>query len=204
MTKQQGITVTGGYPLEWPPGRHKIEPRWRDRSAFRQRTPGAARQFVIDEIERFGGDDVVISTNIPLRKDGLPYSGGFRLDDEAVAIYFTRDGKRLCFACDRWGTMAENFHAIGKTIEAIRGIARWGSGDMMESAVGGFASLPAPGAKREWWEVLGVDRSATREAINSAYRVLASKYHPDKPGGSHEKMAELNQAKEAALRECAP
>lgn len=35
-------------------------------------------------------------------------------------------------------------------------------------------------------------------------RRLASAAHPDKPGGSHERMAELNAAQDAALKECAP
>lgn len=189
-----------GYPLQWPPGRHVIPPAHRDRSNFRT-TPGKARDFLIDEVRRLGGTDLVISTNIPLKKDGTPYAGGYRLDDEAVAAYFTYYGKKVCFACDRWWTLAENLHAIGKTIEALRGIARWGTGDMLDSAVSGFAALPAPDAKRDWWEILGVEPKCRREDVKSAYRALASRYHPDKPGGSHEKMAELNAAQDAALKE---
>ncbi|TGR16226.1 J domain-containing protein, partial [Mesorhizobium sp. M8A.F.Ca.ET.202.01.1.1] len=33
------------------------------------------------------------------------------------------------------------------------------------------------------------------------YRRLAAQRHPDLPGGSHDAMAELNQAKEQALKE---
>lgn len=73
---------------------------------------------------------------------------------------------------------------------------------VLERAFTGFTALPAPGAKREWWEVLGLNRSAcTRDDIRVAYRQLASLHHPDKPGGSHERMAELNAAQEAALLE---
>lgn len=202
MSRTRDMSVSGGYPLQWPPGRAMVEPRWRDPSAFKI-TTDRARRGLIDELRRFGADDVVISTNIPLRKDGMPYSGGYRLDGEAVAVYFTRRDRRMCFACSRWVTLGENMHAIAKTIQALRGIDRWGSEDMLESAVSGFAALPGPGAEREWWEVLGIDRRATVEAIRGAYRVLASKHHPDKPGGSHEKMAELNAAQEQALQECA-
>ena len=35
-------------------------------------------------------------------------------------------------------------------------------------------------AKRDYYEVLGVNKSASADQIKSAYRKLAVKYHPDK------------------------
>lgn len=51
--------------------------------------------------------------------------------------------------------------------------------------------------KRDYYEVLGVDKSADEAAIKKAYRALAKKYHPDMNPGDAEAEKKFKEASEA-------
>jgi molecular chaperone DnaJ len=51
--------------------------------------------------------------------------------------------------------------------------------------------------KRDYYEVLGVERGADEQAIKTAYRKLAHQYHPDKNHGSKEAEEKFKEASEA-------
>jgi molecular chaperone DnaJ len=52
-------------------------------------------------------------------------------------------------------------------------------------------------AKRDYYEVLGVEKSAPIDDIKKAYRKLAIKYHPDKNPGNKESEEKFKEATEA-------
>ena len=51
--------------------------------------------------------------------------------------------------------------------------------------------------KRDYYEVLGVDKNADDAALKKAYRVLAKKYHPDMNPGDAEAEKKFKEASEA-------
>lgn len=171
------------YPLTWPAG--KPRGRSSERSRF-DTTFSKARSNLIDELDKLGARKTILSTNIELRLDGLPYANRAEPKDRGVAVYFERNGKSMAFCSDRWDRVGDNIHAIALTIGALRGIARWGTGDMMEAAFTGYAALPAPTAVSavHWRTVLGVSADATLQQVEAAYKRLRGETHPDREGGT--------------------
>lgn len=184
-----------GYPLCWPPAKLRT-PGMNRRHARFKTSFAEARDELIKEIRRLGGTDMVFSSDIPRRNDGLPFADAKpKSGDPGIAVYFKRKGKELCFCCDCYLTVDDNMHAICLTVQALRGIARWGTGDMMEAAFTGFAALPAPGMSsgESPWKVLGLPINATEDQLRDAYRALAMKHHPDK-GGDAAQFARIKEA----------
>ncbi|HCP30174.1 MAG TPA: molecular chaperone DnaJ, partial [Pseudomonas sp.] len=52
-------------------------------------------------------------------------------------------------------------------------------------------------SKRDYYEVLGVERGATDADLKKAYRRLAMKYHPDRNPGDKESEDKFKEANEA-------
>ncbi|MFZ4683127.1 MAG: DnaJ domain-containing protein, partial [Terrimicrobiaceae bacterium] len=56
--------------------------------------------------------------------------------------------------------------------------------------------------KRDYYEVLGIERGASEDEVKKAYRKQAVKYHPDKNPGDHEaeeRFKELGEAYEVLM-----
>ena len=164
------------FPLSWPadqPRRERME-----HSKFA--TPFVkARRELFWEIQRMGGRNVVFSSNVPLMRDGLPRAN-YTPADPAVAVYFSRKGKDVVFACDKYKVVADNIWAIVKTIEALRGIERWGAAEMMDRAFAGFARLPEK-AVETWREALEFKPhdQVSLDLVEQRFRSLVKTYHPD-------------------------
>lgn len=173
----QGIDA---FPLTWPFGK----PRTKNPQSARFKVRFAkARDELMSEIEKLGGRIPILSTNVPLRNDGLPYADESAALDKGIAVYFMLYSRQYCFACDRWDKVGDNIQAARHTIAALRGIERWGTGDMLQSAFTGFAALPNP---ENPYTILGIKEGATQDEVNAAYRAKVKELHPDNGGDADE------------------
>lgn len=195
-----GDRLLEAYPLTWPLDR----PRTRMREFGHFKVPFAvARDELLRELERLGARRVIVSSNVPLRRDGLPYADAAEPRDPGVAVYFERvvEGvtRPFVIACDTYQRVKHNLRAIGLTVEALRTIQRHGASSMLEQAFTGFAALPpATVTEPPWRSVLG-SCSSPAEARAARDR-LALERHPD-VGGSDEQMAIVNRAYDRAIEE---
>lgn len=213
--------MIAAHPLQWPEGWPRTDYFKKKYGKFnkKERRPGSnwasardvtvaeACSRVLDELDRMGIDrqDVVISTNVRTRLDGLPRSGEREPDDGGAAVYWqTKKGERRVMAIDQYLSVADNLAAIAATLDAMRAIERHGGAQILDRAFTGFTALPEPRRARHWREVIGVPQWETSlSEVRAIYRRRAMELHPDRPGGSHNAMAELNAALSAAERELA-
>lgn len=190
------MTVSA-YPLAWP---HSF-PRSKDREtgSFKTTLAGALNN-VQDSLRKFAADSgktlngLVISSNVTL--------GVQRPEDPGVSVWFTWDGLEVCIPVDRYASVEGNLQAIHHIIEARRVELRHGTLALVRASFTGFKALPAPTGYRTWRMVLGYNDTAiiTADMVKERYRKLAGDNHPDK-GGDASKMAEINAARDEALKE---
>ena len=190
--------TTRAYPLYWPEGWPRTDGYKRKRARFDDRSVYQGRRVLNEEVRRFGGTELIVSTNLELRKsDGTPRSNQRQPSDPGVAIFFKRNKMDVALACDIYLTVEDNLWALCRTLDALRQIERDGSPALINRAFKGFMALPDPDA-REWWEELNVLPTASNEEIRRAYLDLAKKYHPDH-GGDAAMFERLKKAYDLAM-----
>jgi hypothetical protein len=188
------VSSAQAFPISWPTGITRTVSR--KKSQFGAHSVAEGVKEIRRQLSLLSARLPVISSNIPLRMDGDPYSNPGRMQDPGVAVYFQLKGKPYCMPCDLWQSVEDNLWAVAKHIEAMRGMQRWGVGSI-EQQFAGFKALAAT-SQEPWTTVLECDLSADAETINARYKALARSAHPD-AGGSHEMMSRLNTARDSAL-----
>jgi hypothetical protein len=187
------------FPLHWPAGRERTKPGKLKGAPFKV-SFGVAVDELLEELRRMGARWAVISNNIRgYEKAGAwrPYADSRDPEDTGVAVYFDLDGDPICLSCDKWKRVVDNIRAIGKTVEAMRGLERWGAAERKQ-AFAGFKALPA--SHHDWRTVFNLTGNVEMAEVKNRYRKLATTAHPDQGGDQH-KMSKLNLALEEAKKE---
>lgn len=153
-----------------------------------------AINLIEGNVRMMGGTALIVSTNVKLRMDGLPYSGQAQPSDSGAAVYFEFRKRPIAFACDKFERVECNLYSIGKTIEATRAIERWGSATM-EQSFRGFMAIAEKAGGSDPYAVLTLQPGCSEEDLQAAYRTAAKRWHPDVPEtGSYEKWQEIQEA----------
>lgn len=189
---------TRAYPLYWPEGWPRTESNKIKRAQFKDRSVFIARRELESEVRKFGGQKLIISSNVELKLDGTPRSGRKQPADKGVAVFFERKNEPMALACDVYSSVEDNLWALVRTLEALRQIERDGSPALINRAFKGFVALPDPDA-RQWWEVLGVEKTADNTVIRAAFIRLAKLHHPD-VGGDAVMFDQVQKAYDLAVK----
>jgi hypothetical protein len=183
------------FPLAWPEGVERTKTRIDSRF---KATLASALSNVEGSLFKFGREsgkaisNIVRSSNVTL---GVP-----KPVDPGVAVWFTWEDELRCIAVDRYRKVEENLQAIHHILEARCTELRHGGLIIVRQTFRNFVALPRP--EVDWRGLLGFEQSntlPTKEAVEEKFRAAAAKAHPDKPGGSEEKMTAVNAARAAAL-----
>lgn len=180
--------MTESFPLKWPAGKPRTDKYSRKPAPFKT-TPGRARDELLRQLKLLGARDIVISSNVATYMRGgqeIMYADqSAAKEDPGVAVYYTWNKEQYALACDKWNAVVDNLQALMKTVDAIRGIERWGTGDMMKAAFAGFKALPES-KETAWYDVLGVTMNSDEATIKEAYRKKVMQHHPDRGGNNDE------------------
>lgn len=141
-----------------------------------------------------GGTGIVLSSNYTL--------GASNPKEPGVVVYFEWQKIPMAIPCDRWARIEANVQAIALTVEAMRGMERWGAKHMIKAMFTGFKALPQKASGNPPYVVLGLEpnREYAEAEITAAYKRKAQTEHPDKPTGSNEKWAALREAHDLMMQ----
>jgi hypothetical protein len=152
--------VTEVYPLRWPDGWPRTEPHRRESDhrfgGRRKLALGRAISQLVNELRLLGASNIIVSSNMPTKSDGLPYADDRGVDDPGIAVYFDFKKKHLTMARDGFTSVAGNIRSLTLAIEGLRQLERHGGSVMLEKAFDGFLALAPPDWKKPWREVFGV------------------------------------------------
>ncbi len=151
------------YPLAWPDGWKRTEPRLRGSALYRMTSARAAEELVREVenwpiVDRAYRDPLtaklrrayVITSNVQRTwSDGRPFASERVREprgDPAVALWWLERGGALrVVACDTWNSVAANMRAVGVVIESLRAIERAGATQAGARASFSFAAHQLPG-----------------------------------------------------------
>lgn len=177
--------------LTWPETKQRTAGR--RSSPFRPHEVATEQRELENEMLRWGVRRFIVSRN-----NQRIFAG-----DPAVAVWWLdRKNQLRVLACDKWDSLAANMHALCLTLNAMRGLERWGAYTAEQAAEGARPALPPPAGAGapDWRKILGsidgIPRDKQLVLCEHAYRSMSRE-----AAGNEPRQRELNLAIEAARKE---
>ena len=174
-------------PLQWLPQQPRTKRPTRAR--FGKHSLSTAGIYIENELRLLKAKNCIISTNLRVKIEGGFYANQI-VEDAGVAIYFKLKDKDKAMACDLWDKPEHNLWALFLSINAIRGLERWGGSDFLDGLFTGFTALPSP----EDSIINNVQYFSdvnNLEHLNLKFKKLAKELHPDSENGNAELFQEM-------------
>lgn len=172
-----------------------------------QSTYDATLNLLERELRHLNAENVIIQVYLhpsQIRNDGWPKSINL-ITDPGVIVSFTEpwSNDQYVYPCDRFPRFQDNLRAIALALEALRKVDRYGVTRRGEQYAG-FKALPPPVVDltpERAAEILadgtGIPATGLLSAVDlfeMALKLAMKRTHPDKPGGDHDRFAEINRA----------
>lgn len=147
----------------------------------------ATQNELADEFDKWGVTEW--ETNYPrgARLEGHNQSEA----DRMVTLTYKKDGHTVNLTMSNQDRAVDNLRVLFLAIESMRLNERRGIGEVLQQA---YLQIAGPETKKTPWELLSIYPGSPIAVAEAAYKTAAAKAHPDVPGGSMEKMKELNEA----------
>lgn len=189
-------------PIEHWPG-EQTSPRQRSRFGHRQN--GASQSEAIGvcktELRHLGATELVIQLALnewDIRQDGWPRSNARVPPHPGVILSFESKHGPLSYPCDTFTRWEDNLYAIGRALEALRKVDRYGVSGSGQQYTGWkkIGAVSTPSAELVLAKEIGCTVEWVRANTRAVYLAARKKAHPD-AGGTAERFHAVQQAAKA-------
>jgi hypothetical protein len=180
---------------------------------------GVSEDLLMRELWHLGARDVVLEIDIQasdLRLDGTLRANA-RPQGPRVILYAATKHGPLMMPCATFAHWQDNIRAIALSLEALRKVDRYGCSQRGEQYRGWTAIPASTGVTTRVhaaWDILAREAAGepgsaikpehrSRETLDRYFREAAMMAHPD-AGGTDERMAAVNRARETILADLVP
>lgn len=178
-------------PLQWKP--HIEKTKNRKKSQFKSKSASFASIELVKQLRLMGAKNCVITSNMILTKDKSRFmSMQPNIEDTGVSVFFELKGQSKVMQIDLYDKVEDNMWAIYKSVEALRGLNRWGGAQIMDGMFTGFNALPSPDQVTNN-SIAYFSDCHSKEQARERYLRLAKELHPDLHPESAEEFKEMKR-----------